>query len=175
MPNRPHGSRVASYLAVAVAGILVGAGGFAFAASSSGVIHACANKKTGALRLSNSCKKKTERAAVWNVQGPQGLPGKNGTNGTNGTNGINGTNGANGATAVVIREKSLSAVSTVQVQCNSGERAVGGGGFSSAGNLIVSVPINSVGGTNPGNTPTGWQATFSATGNVTATVVCASP
>jgi hypothetical protein len=54
MLGRPSGRRIATYLVVAAAGALVGAGGLAFAASSGGVIRACANKKSGALRVAST-------------------------------------------------------------------------------------------------------------------------
>src|SRR5205085_2950000 len=77
--------------------VLAAGGGWALAASGSGnVIKACANKKTGALRLAKKCRR-NERPVSWSIQGPQGVPGKNGTNGTSGSNGTNGTNGVNGA------------------------------------------------------------------------------
>jgi hypothetical protein len=86
----PRGGR----LTLAVAVVLAASAGWAFAATtrSSGVIHACAAKGGGALRLARVCHK-NERAVSRNVQG---IPGKNGTNGTNGTNGMNGSNGTNG-------------------------------------------------------------------------------
>jgi hypothetical protein len=58
-------------------------------------IHACANKKSGAVRvLSGKAKcKKSETSLSWNSGGPAG---KNGLNGNNGLNGVNGTNGTNG-------------------------------------------------------------------------------
>ncbi len=64
-----------------VVGVAVAAGGgWALAASSRGVIHACASKKTGALRLANGCKA-TEKTVKWNVQGPPGLTGPRGPTG----------------------------------------------------------------------------------------------
>jgi hypothetical protein len=82
-------------LTIGVVGVLAVSGGWALAAtsSSSGVIHACAAKHGGGLRLAGNCKH-NERPVSWNVQG---IPGRNGTNGINGNNGTNGTNGTNGA------------------------------------------------------------------------------
>jgi hypothetical protein len=85
--------RTMGYVAVAAIGVLVGSGGYAIAASGSSAIHACAGKRTGALRLAKSCNR-NERAVSWaksgpagaagakGAQGPQGLPGKNGQPGT---------------------------------------------------------------------------------------------
>jgi hypothetical protein len=94
--SRLTGSRVAGYLAVAVAGTLIGAGGLALAASGRGVIHACAGKKTGALRISAHCKPKKERAISWNVRGPQGLSGPIGATGARGPQGQKGDTGSPG-------------------------------------------------------------------------------
>lgn len=91
--------RVARYLAVATAGAAVGAGGLAFAASGGGVIRACANVKTGALRISAKCKKKQERAVSWNRQGPQGPRGVPGATGVGGATGAPGATGSAGASA----------------------------------------------------------------------------
>lgn len=69
----------------------VGAGSVAAGAIDAGspVIRACANKRTGALRLLGTHGKcsKSERSVAWNKTGRDGAPGKNGTNGTNGLNG----------------------------------------------------------------------------------------
>jgi hypothetical protein len=79
-------SRPGGWLTIAVVVGLAAGGGWAFAAitGSSGVIHACAAKRGGALRLAVKCKH-NERAISWNMQG---IPGNNGTNGTNGAPGI---------------------------------------------------------------------------------------
>jgi hypothetical protein len=78
--------------------VLSAGAGWAVAATttSGGVIHACASKHGGALRLSLACNNR-ERAVAWNVQGVPGKDGANGINGANGTNGVNGANGAPGA------------------------------------------------------------------------------
>ncbi|HME03002.1 MAG TPA: hypothetical protein VKG38_08220, partial [Solirubrobacteraceae bacterium] len=81
-------------MAVAVAALLVACGGLAVAASpSSPVVRACANKKTGVLRLASKCRK-GERAVSWNKEGlpgPQGLTGATGTTGATGAKGETGT------------------------------------------------------------------------------------
>jgi len=85
------------WLTLAVVAALAAGGGWAFAATtaSNGVIHACAAKHGGALRLARRCKR-NERAVSWNVRGIPGKNGINGTNGTNGSPGANGTRGTNG-------------------------------------------------------------------------------
>lgn len=93
MVSRLSGGRVTSYVAVAVVGTLIGAGGLAFAASGGGVIKACASRKSGALRLANNCKKKQERAVSWSAQGPQGLRGPTGATGGTGAPGPQGPPG----------------------------------------------------------------------------------
>lgn len=63
--------------------------------ASAAVIHACLNKKTGAVRIVSAKAKcrKSERKFSWSQEGPSGKNGLNGNNGLNGTNGVNGTNG----------------------------------------------------------------------------------
>lgn len=97
MLGRLSGCRIATYLVVAAVGALVGAGGLAFAASSGGVIRACANKKSGALRVASTCKRKQERAVSWNVRGPAGPAGPAGVAGVAGATGATGATGAPGA------------------------------------------------------------------------------
>lgn len=66
--------------------------------ANAATIHACLNKKTGAVRVVSSkakCKK-SEKTLSWNSEGPAGKNGLSGNNGLNGTNGSNGTNGTNG-------------------------------------------------------------------------------
>jgi hypothetical protein len=65
-------------------------------------------------------------------------------------------------------------------ECNPGERAVGGGGFTgdAGGYLYNSTPLE-----DPGQTPTGWTASAASAAdatldepvNVQAWVVCAAP
>ncbi len=87
------GRRVTGYLAVAAITALAGAGGYAFAASGGGSVHACANKRTGALRLAKSCNKR-ERSVSWAIAGPRGTAGPPGARGPQGPAGANGTAGA---------------------------------------------------------------------------------
>jgi hypothetical protein len=77
-----------------VVALLAAGSGWAYAGTtaSNGVIHACAAKHGGALRLAGKCMP-NEHPVSWNVQG---IRGKNGPNGVNGSNGTNGTNGAPG-------------------------------------------------------------------------------
>ena len=83
-------------IAVAVAALLAACTGLAVAASSSSpVIRACADKKTGALRLANKCRKR-ERSLSWSQTGPQGARGLAGANGVNGATGLQGTRGVQG-------------------------------------------------------------------------------
>jgi hypothetical protein len=58
----------------------VAGGGWALAASSAGAIHACATKKTGALRVARKCKK-SEKTVSWNARGLRGLRGGTGAQG----------------------------------------------------------------------------------------------
>jgi len=70
----------------------VAGGGWALAASGGGVIHACANKKTGALRLAAKCKK-TEKTVSWSKSGPAGASGRSGATGATGATGQTGPPG----------------------------------------------------------------------------------
>jgi hypothetical protein len=85
-------------MAVAFAALLAACSGLAVAASSSTpVIHACANKKSGALRLAGKCRR-SERATSWSQTGPQGLRGLPGTVGASGATGAAGAAGGRGET-----------------------------------------------------------------------------
>ena len=82
-------------MAVAVVVLLAACGGLALAATpSSPVIKACANKRSGALRIARKCRR-GERFVSWNVQGTQG---NRGSTGPKGFKGATGTTGATGAT-----------------------------------------------------------------------------
>src|ERR1700759_1568713 len=96
MLGKFFGSRVVSCAVVAVAAAAIGAGGLAFAAAGGRVLNACANKKSGALRLATKCKKH-ERSVSWNVAGPRGLEGPQGATGSQGAPGAKGDTGAAGA------------------------------------------------------------------------------
>jgi hypothetical protein len=50
------------------------------------VLHGCASKKTGALRLAAKCKK-SEKVVSWNAQGPTGVIGQRGAPGAPGSQG----------------------------------------------------------------------------------------
>jgi hypothetical protein len=85
-------------LGVALVALLLACGGFAYASTTGeSVIPACANKKTGALRIARRCKR-NERHVSWNAIGPQGRPGARGLNGSRGPNGAQGPPGATGGT-----------------------------------------------------------------------------
>ena len=83
-------------MAISVAALLAASGGLAVAASSSGpVIRACANKKTGGLRLASKCRR-GERSVSWNQVGPAGAAGKTGATGVAGAVGATGAQGLQG-------------------------------------------------------------------------------
>lgn len=98
MVSRLTRSRVTTCVALATAGLMVGAGGLALAASSGGVVHACAAKTNGSLRLAANCMKR-ERAVTWNAQG---RPGPRGPKGDTGIRGPKGDTGAPGSPAASI-------------------------------------------------------------------------
>lgn len=83
-------------LLVAAVALLAASAGLAIAASSGGpVIRACANKKTGALRLAGKCRR-SERRVTWNQTGPQGPRGPRGISGSRGFTGATGAPGGTG-------------------------------------------------------------------------------
>jgi hypothetical protein len=84
-------------LALAIVALFaVGAGLAVAATSGSTVIRACANKRTGALRVSSRCHR-NERPLSWNRTGPQGAQGSRGVQGPRGRTGATGAKGASGA------------------------------------------------------------------------------
>jgi hypothetical protein len=97
MPHLLRTSRALSYLVAVAAGALLAGGGWAIAASSSGVIRACSGKKGGALRIATKCKK-SERSVSWNQQGLRGLQGPVGATGAQGPAGSAGAAGLQGGT-----------------------------------------------------------------------------
>jgi hypothetical protein len=93
-------SNVLATIAVFIA---LGGGAYALTSvSSGGVIKACVNKRTGALRVVRNGKrcKKSERTISWNASGqagPQGAAGNAGAAGLQGPAGTPGVGGASGA------------------------------------------------------------------------------
>lgn len=75
-------------IGVAMAAVMLGAVQIAGAAGDS-EIRACANKKTGSIRLLTRgvCSKKSETRLSWNKQGPQGVQGAKGETGQVGVTG----------------------------------------------------------------------------------------
>ena len=77
--------------------VLVMGAGIAIAqVGDDGVIYACADEKTGELRLVGSpddCDAKKELSVSWNQQGIQGEPGQDGTDGADGVDGLPGADG----------------------------------------------------------------------------------
>jgi Collagen triple helix repeat (20 copies) len=87
--------RWTALIAVCLGVAAVAGGGWALAAPGGGVIRACANKKTGALRLARTCKQ-NEKAVSWNAQGPAGPHGASGAQGPQGPTGMPGAQGLQG-------------------------------------------------------------------------------
>lgn len=67
----------AGYVLVAVIATAAAGGGIALASSSSGTVHGCVNKKTGALRIMSGCGG-GEKAVIWNLKGVAGPTGATG-------------------------------------------------------------------------------------------------
>ena len=83
---------------IAVLAAAAGAGSLAYATIlvNQSVIHGCAAKSGGALRLASKCSK-NERAVTWNNTGPAGARGATGLQGSAGSQGAAGATGASGA------------------------------------------------------------------------------
>ncbi len=83
----------------AVLAAAAGAGSLAYATIlvNQSVIHGCAARSGGALRLASKCGK-NERAVTWNNTGPAGARGATGLQGPAGSQGAAGATGATGAT-----------------------------------------------------------------------------
>jgi len=83
-------------LGVALVALLLACGGLAYASTTGeSVIRACANKKTGALRIASRCKR-SERHVSWNSVGPSGRTGLRGATGPRGFSGGTGATGLQG-------------------------------------------------------------------------------
>jgi hypothetical protein len=79
--------------AILALGLIVACSGWAAAATPSGpLVRACANKRTGALRLAGKCRR-NERSVSWNQIGRQGQPGARGLAGATGPTGAPGPGG----------------------------------------------------------------------------------
>ena len=120
---------------------------------------------------------------------PQGPKGATGPAGPPGPSGATGPQGSAGATNVVVRTQSLAATPAntwvvYNVQCQTGERATGGGAAFATGpdpndDLMWSKPVTAGGVATNGSTPTGWVSIIknnSASARAsTGYVVCAQP
>ena len=122
---------IAGVAAAALTAALSG-GGWALAASGGGVIHACANKHTGAVRVAGKCNRKQEKALSWNVTGPRGAAGPTGPKGATGATGAQGPAGpatgpAGGALGGSYPNPSLnvSGGDNGATSCKNGEALVG--------------------------------------------------
>jgi hypothetical protein len=83
-------------VAVCAIGLLSALVGAALAASGGGTIRACANKRTGALRLAKHCMRNEKRVS-WSITGPRGPQGPRGAQGPQGPQGAQGPQGPQGA------------------------------------------------------------------------------
>jgi hypothetical protein len=111
-------SRRAGWLVLVAVAVVAAGGGYAVAAAgSTSVIHACAAKRGGALRLAAKCRT-NERPVQWNVRGLPGTSGTNGRNGTNGTNGAPGAPGPGATTFMTTLDQGLSVYTAVKTLDN---------------------------------------------------------
>jgi hypothetical protein len=119
----------------------------------------------------------SESATSWNVvgpvgpvgpqgsQGPQGLQGPQGAAGTNGTNGTNGTDGVSGYQEVENKgsftfQNGASPSLTVGVSCPAGHKVLGGGGFATVNQVLVSLGTSTPNGQANETPDTGWRVGF---------------
>jgi hypothetical protein len=128
------------------------------------VIHACANKASGILKIVAAGQEcgPSENALAWNVAGPPGPPGPPGASGL--------------ANVQAYSEQGTG--SSVRVFCPAGTIVVGGGAVSHTPSLalIQSFPITATGENANGPFLAGWQAApVDWAGPVQAFVLCASP
>ena len=89
-------TRSIAWAALLISSLLLVTGNLNFASSQSSQIAGCANKKTGALRISNKCTS-AEKVITWSIQGPQGEKGEKGDQGIAGPQGEKGDQGASGS------------------------------------------------------------------------------
>jgi len=136
---------------------------------ASGVIHGCRNTKTGILRVIDTDKSQTcskdETALTWNQTGPQGPVGPEGPQGPVGSGPVTRYN-ARGETYVgPARPTVWGHFLHVQVNCEPGQVAVGGGATASyfdstAGvDRPIAAPYHSV----PTTNPNGWEFIWNVT------------
>jgi hypothetical protein len=175
----------ATALVLTTTGVAVGA------TSSGGKINACADQKSGALRLVKGSAKCTrgERAIAWNrvgVRGAAGSIGPAGAPGLMGATGPAGPKGDAGATRVTERSSAGSLASpngnfgSALANCLPGERATGGGWSFLQGEFASLVVIYNTALVGTDGAPTGWTVTYrngstSLPLKVSADVICAAP
>ena len=116
-------------------------------------------------------------------QGQQGAQGGQGPRGPTGPMGAPGSPGAPGATNVITRDVSgvvpaSGNLLNLQIDCQPGEVATGGGAFDQ-GNPNIWIYQSGPSPASPNQTPTGWEASFHNTAGTAGTgysfVICASP
>ena len=114
-------------------------------------IHGCFKSASGKLRATDvddgtppGCDE-SEAALHWNVTGPTGQAGAHGEKGSSGVAGSPGAPGSLGASvARLLTGYSDSATKSLEVDCPSGTRVIGGGGESGTGsgaNITQSAPL----------------------------------
>jgi len=134
--------------------------------AQSGVIHACVNSSSGALKIVETGREcgHNSRPLQWNVTGPSG------------PSGPTGPAGPAGPTSVQAYSAQASGASA-RVFCPTGTKVVGGGAFSTSPSIALhqNFPIDSTGANPSGTNTAGWQgATVNFAGTVQVFVLCAS-
>lgn len=168
-------SRPSPSMALAFVALLVALGGTSYAvvalpANSVGKKQLKSNAVTSAKVKNASLLKKDFKSG----QLPAGPRGPAGAAGPGGARGPQGAQGPAGPTNVTVRTGPLD-IGTSTAECQPGERAVGGGGFTTELDAFLFDSSPSV----ASGTPTDWQAGASTTAGddaeVQAYVICASP
>src|SRR3954453_22019589 len=169
--RRPSGSMVVACIALLVA--MSGTGYAAITLPKNSV--GSKQLKKNAVRSSKVKNGSLLRSDFKAGQLPAGPQGAQGAQGAQGPQGPQGPRGPAGATNVTVRV-GPDVATTSTASCQSGERAVGGGGVATGADGVLWA-------TNPSptsGTPTGWEADAidrgtGATDSVQAYVVCAAP
>jgi hypothetical protein len=174
-------SRPSPAMAVAFVALLVALGGTSYAvvalpANSVGKKQLKRNAVTSA-KVKNGALLRADFKPGQVPAGPSGPPGARGPAGPTGARGLQGAQGPPGPaglTSVLLRSGPV-ALGFSTATCNPGERAVGGGGFTSDPQSFLYNSAPSV----VSGTPTDWEAGAETTAGlpaeVQAYVVCASP
>jgi hypothetical protein len=183
---------------IATLGVIAGTAYATVLAPSAGVIHACAQKNTGALRtVAGQACRASEHPLTWNVtgpagsdgppgpagpQGPQGSTGPAGPQGSTGPAGPQGPQGPQGPAANLglaypsltvanpaANQYGASGVNYGDVPCAAGKKVLGGGVSTSGQDQFVNESYPSSGTATGASGNAGWAATVENDGTTDET------